>query len=166
VNVGFVCIGHQVMMDKFIRTMRHFTSSRIAFYIIGDNQCFNEFTESFTGQDMSVKLYEWIQYKPRLDWIPNKHYSGVGPLLKLISHEIFPLDVKQIIMLDTDMFFNDDILNLWNFFNKFKPKQAFGLVENFGKWYRHKSPWGRYVKNGGYNAGVLLLHLEKIRGIQ
>jgi len=167
VNVGFVCIGHQVMMDKFIRTMLHFTSSRIAFHIIGDNPCFNELTEALTGQDiMSVILYEWSQYKPQIDWIPNWHYSGVAPLLKLIPHEIFPLDVKQIIMLDTDLFFNDDILNLWNFFDEFKPKQVFGMAKELSNWYREKSAWRGYVKDGGYNSGVMLLDLEKIRGIQ
>ena len=78
--------------------------------------------------------------------MPNSHYSGIFGLLKLVFPKIIPLNVtKKIIVLDTDLTFVGDILELWRLFEKFKNKQAVGIVENQSDYYLGKNsknkPW-------------------------
>lgn len=57
--------------------------------------------------------------QPLVSWIPNKHYSGLYGLLKLVLPNILPLSLARVIVLDTDVTFSSDIVELWAFFGHF-----------------------------------------------
>uniref|UniRef100_A0A915PL69 Uncharacterized protein n=1 Tax=Setaria digitata TaxID=48799 RepID=A0A915PL69_9BILA len=121
---------------------------------------------------VKVIFYNVSQYMDRVSWIPNRHYSGRYSFLKLILSEILPNDVEkilQVIALDTDALLMDDIAQLWSFFSKMTNLQAIGLVENLSDWYlfnasvQERSVWPAWGR--GFNSGVILLDLAKLRSI-
>ena len=102
-----------------------------------------------------------------VDWIPNKHYSGIYGLLKLTLPKILPLSLNKVIVLDTDLIFATDVSKLWQFFTAFQSQEALGLVENQSDWYipgklwKSHSPWPALGR--GFNTGVILMDLAKLR---
>lgn len=55
-----------------------------------------------------------------VSWIPNKHYSGIYGLMKLVLTKTLPANLERVIVLDTDITFATDIAELWAVFHKFK----------------------------------------------
>lgn len=55
-----------------------------------------------------------------VSWIPNKHYSGIYGLMKLVLTKTLPSDLQKVIVLDTDITFATDIAELWVVFHKFQ----------------------------------------------
>ena len=104
-----------------------------------------------------------------ISWIPNKHYSGIYGLLKLTLPKILPQFLKKVIVLDTDVTLATDISKLYQHFSKFEDSQSLGLVENQSDWYlpgklwKSHSPWPALGR--GFNTGVILMDLEKLRAI-
>lgn len=118
---------------------------------------------------ISVQLsyYKSAELVPHVAWIPNTHYSGVYGLLKLVLPEI--LDEDKVIVLDTDVTVLTDIRRLWKLFEKFGNQQVIGLVENQSDWYLKPSansltPWPALGR--GFNTGVILMHLKRMRDIK
>lgn len=60
----------------------------------------------------------WLQSE--VSWIPNKHYSGIYGLMKLVLTKTLPSSLQRVIVLDTDITFATDIAELWAVFHKFK----------------------------------------------
>lgn len=58
-----------------------------------------------------------------VSWIPNKHYSGIYGLMKLVLTKTLPSDLHRVIVLDTDITFATDIAELWAVFHKFQGNQ-------------------------------------------
>jgi len=100
---------------------------------------------------------------PRVSWVPNKHYSGVYGLLKLILPDAMRED--RVLMLDTDITVLTDIYPLWKMFERFSAGQTLGLVENQSNWYMKtlyvQRPWPALGR--GFNTGVMLMHLRRLR---
>ncbi|KAF5920601.1 hypothetical protein HPG69_011181 [Diceros bicornis minor] len=104
--------------------------------------------------------------QPQVSWIPNKHYSGLYGLMKLVLPGTLPLDLARVIVLDTDVTFASDIAELWALFAHFSDEQVIGLVENQSDWYlgnlwRNHRPWPALGR--GFNTGVILLQLDRLR---
>lgn len=59
-------------------------------------------------------------FQSEVSWIPNKHYSGIYGLMKLVLTKTLPSDLQKVIVLDTDITFATDIAELWAVFHKFK----------------------------------------------
>lgn len=57
--------------------------------------------------------------QPLVSWIPNKHYSGLYGLMKLVLPSILPRSLPRVIVLDTDVTFSSDIMELWALFGSF-----------------------------------------------
>lgn len=57
--------------------------------------------------------------QPQVSWIPNKHYSGLYGLMKLVLPGALPPDLARVIVLDTDVTFASDIAELWALFAHF-----------------------------------------------
>lgn len=57
--------------------------------------------------------------QPLVSWIPNKHYSGLYGLMKLVLPSVLPLSLARVIVLDTDVTFSSDIMELWALFGHF-----------------------------------------------
>ncbi|KAF7989272.1 hypothetical protein HCN44_007946, partial [Aphidius gifuensis] len=97
-------------------------------------------------------------------WIPNKHYSGVYGLLKLIFPDLLSQD--KVLALDTDITVLADISLLWDEFDNFKNNNMLGLVENQSNWYIKKLSYGQSIWlaiGRGFNTGVMLTNLKKLR---
>uniref|UniRef100_A0A452UJA4 LARGE xylosyl- and glucuronyltransferase 2 n=1 Tax=Ursus maritimus TaxID=29073 RepID=A0A452UJA4_URSMA len=113
-----------------------------------------------------VSFYDAEELKPQVSWIPNKHYSGLYGLMKLVLPATLPPDLARVIVLDTDVTFASDIAELWALFAHFSDKQVIGLVENQSDWYlgnlwRNHRPWPALGR--GFNTGVILLRLDRLR---
>lgn len=99
--------------------------------------------------------------QPQVSWIPNKHYSGLYGLMKLVLPGALPPALTRVIVLDTDVTFASDIAELWALFAYFSDEQVIGLVENQSDWYlgnlwRNHRPWpalGRGFNTGGDGVG-------------
>lgn len=101
---------------------------------------------------------------PRVSWIPNKHYSGVYGLLKLILPDAIRED--KVLVLDTDVTVLNDVSLLWGMFEKFSTSQTLGLIENQSNWYIKALSYGQRpwpALGRGFNTGVMLMHLQRLR---
>ena len=58
---------------------------------------------------VKVSFYDLNTVVEQVEWIPNKHYSGVYGLLKLTLPNILPKWLTKIIVLDTDVILATDI---------------------------------------------------------
>lgn len=173
VHVAIVCAGYNssrsvVTLVKSILFYRrnplhlHFVSDAIAQLIL--QTLFN--TWMVPAVDVSFYLTDNIQGE--VSWIPNKHYSGIFGLMKLTLPKILPDTLHKVIVLDTDVTFATDITELWKIFWKFSGKQAVGLVENQSDWYlgklwKNHRPWPALGR--GFNTGVILMDLQKLRNV-
>ncbi|XP_076970628.1 xylosyl- and glucuronyltransferase LARGE2 isoform X2 [Tamandua tetradactyla] len=115
---------------------------------------------------LQLSFYDADELKPQVSWIPNKHYSGLYGLLKLVLPDALPPDLAQVIVLDTDVIFASDIAELWALFAHFSDTQVIGLVENQSNWYlgnlwKNHRPWPALGR--GFNTGVILLRLDRLR---
>jgi len=102
-------------------------------------------------------------------------YEDIIFLLSLSLHKILPLKINRIIQLDLDLKFTTNVKELWDNFNYFSRDHLMALAHENQPVYRHLL-W-KYRKenpgtllgnppphgNPGYNSGVLLLHLHRMR---
>lgn len=70
------------------------------------------------------RLRALVCSQSEVSWIPNKHYSGIYGLMKLVLTKTLPPDLRRVIVLDTDITFATDIAELWAVFHKFRGKAA------------------------------------------
>lgn len=87
---------------------------------------------------MEYSFYLTDKLAKDVNWIPNKHYSGIYGLMKLVLTKALPQSLAKTIVLDTDVTFACDIAQLWRLFDSFGPKHAIALVENQSDWYLGK----------------------------
>lgn len=171
IHVAIVCAGYNATRSvvTVIKSILFYRKNPLEFYFISDDVGISILRNLFdTWNVPEIKLnYFLVDQKMRseVSWIPNKHYSGDFGLLKLLLPKILPLTLEKVIVLDTDIAFATDILDLWKLFGYFK-KEAIGLVENQSDWYLGKlwknyRPWSAIGR--GFNTGVMLLRLNELR---
>ncbi|XP_061163296.1 xyloside xylosyltransferase 1-like [Saccostrea echinata] len=124
--------------------------------------------------DVTRKVGEQITQMQNFFSHSAKGYYG-DPLffLSIVLHRVIPLD--KVIMLDVDLKFDEDIKDLFEIFSEFSEGNIIGIARENQPVYRHlfhqyrgKNPSTRVgapPPNGltGFNSGVLLLNLEKMR---
>ncbi|VDP52960.1 unnamed protein product [Schistosoma margrebowiei] len=137
-------------------------------------------------RNMEYHFYSCSDYLADFQWIQSEHNSGFKPFLKLMIATILPSTINkvshssasfliicfytsvplplQVIVLDIDILLNTDIIELWNHFDYFNVTQSIGIGLEQNPYFqevmtRLESDWKGY----GYNNGVLLLHLSKLR---
>ncbi|GLH01119.1 Glycosyltransferase-like protein LARGE1 [Gryllus bimaculatus] len=171
IHVAIVCAGYNSSRSvvTLIKSILFYSKNPLHFHLIADSvaQVILQtlfYTWSVPQADVSFYLADNVV--PDVSWIPNKHYSGVYGLMKLTLPKVLPDTLQKAIVLDTDVTFATDIAELWKIFAKLGPKQAIGLVENQSDWYLGKlwkkhRPWPALGR--GYNTGVILLQLQKLR---
>lgn len=120
--------------------------------------------EFFLRFSVLISFYNAEPLIPKISWIPNRHYSGVYGLLKLVLPDV--IKEEKILVFDTDITVLTDITELWEKFNFFHFLQSLGLVENQSNWYiksiyNSNNPWP--ALNRGFNTGVILMHLDRLR---
>ncbi|XP_026995629.2 xylosyl- and glucuronyltransferase LARGE2s [Tachysurus fulvidraco] len=171
IHVACVCAGHNASRDvvTLVKSILFHRRNPLHFHFITDtvaNQILSTLVQSWMVPSVQVSFYDADELKPEVSWIPNKHYSGIYGLMKLTLTKALPSDLSKVIVLDTDITFATDIAELWAIFRKFTAKQVIGLVENQSDWYlgnlwKNHKPWPALGR--GFNTGVILLYLERLR---
>ncbi|UJR17801.1 hypothetical protein I4U23_004700 [Adineta vaga] len=177
IHLVLVCTGHS-FNQMAISTIKSIMFHRRKFY----NLTFHIFTDSDGERTIShyfipvpdvctkfriypiEKLLEIGKKFLEERRIINTHYSGIYALSKAFVHELLPLDVHRILLIDVDIMFVDDVYSIWRQFQLFNTNQtALGLA-----------PWYPFVptdyKYKGSNpdtfiTGIVLLDLNVCRSI-
>nr|XP_061811239.1 xylosyl- and glucuronyltransferase LARGE2s-like [Nerophis lumbriciformis] len=174
IHVACVCAGHNASreMVTLVKSVLFHRRNPLHFHFITDavaKQILSSLFQSWMVPSVQVSFYDAEELKSKVSWIPNTHYSGIYGLMKLTLTKALPLDLQKVIVLDTDITFATDIAELWGIFRKFTDKQVIGLVENQSDWYlgnlwKNHKPWPALGR--GFNTGVILLYLERLRQIR
>nr|XP_055210725.1 xylosyl- and glucuronyltransferase LARGE2 isoform X6 [Gorilla gorilla gorilla]XP_055210726.1 xylosyl- and glucuronyltransferase LARGE2 isoform X6 [Gorilla gorilla gorilla] len=170
-HVAIVCAGHNSSRDviTLVKSMLFYRKNPLHLHLVTDAVARNILETLFHTwmvPAVRVSFYHADQLKPQVSWIPNKHYSGLYGLMKLVLPSALPAELARVIVLDTDVTFASDILELWALFAHFSDTQAIGLVENQSDWYlgnlwKNHRPWPALGR--GFNTGVILLRLDRLR---
>ncbi|XP_036399760.1 LARGE xylosyl- and glucuronyltransferase 2 [Megalops cyprinoides] len=173
IHVACVCAGHNASRDvvTLVKSILFHRRNPLHFHFITDavaHQILSSLFQSWMVPSVQVSFYDADELKSEVAWIPNKHYSGIYGLMKLTLTKALSSDLTKVIVLDTDITFATDIAELWAIFRKFTDKQVIGLVENQSDWYlgnlwKNHKPWPALGR--GFNTGVILLLLERLRRI-
>uniref|UniRef100_A0A673TDP1 LARGE xylosyl- and glucuronyltransferase 1 n=1 Tax=Suricata suricatta TaxID=37032 RepID=A0A673TDP1_SURSU len=171
IHVAIVCAGYNASRDvvTLVKSVLFHRRNPLHFHLIADSiaeQILATLFQTWMVPAVRVDFYNADELKPEVSWIPNKHYSGIYGLMKLVLTKTLPANLERVIVLDTDITFATDIAELWAVFHKFKGQQVLGLVENQSDWYlgnlwKNHRPWPALGR--GYNTGVILLLLDKLR---
>ncbi|XP_015173364.1 PREDICTED: glycosyltransferase-like protein LARGE2 isoform X2 [Polistes dominula] len=164
-----VCAGYNSTFSlvTVVKSILYHRTKPLHFHLIVDEIAKRTLITLFKTWDLpsvQVSYYRAEKWVPKVSWIPNRHYSGVYGLLKLILPEA--MGERKILVLDTDVTILNDVTILWKMFEKFNPNQTLGLVENQSRWYLKsflygQQPWPALGK--GFNTGVMLMHLHRLR---
>lgn len=170
-HVAMVCAGHNSSRDvvTLVKSMLFYRKNPLHLHLVTDavaRSILETVFRTWMLPAVHVSFYDADELKPRVSWIPNKHYSGLYGLMKLVLPGALPPDLTRVIVLDTDVTFASDIAELWALFAHFSDEQAIGLVENQSDWYlgnlwRNHRPWPALGR--GFNTGVILLRLDQLR---
>lgn len=163
----------------------------INFYIIGDNdsqliakRIFAEAEDvqikyevkSLNADELAKKMHKLVaKMQSHFSSSPKAYYGDSLFFLSIGLYKVFDPNVKRIILLDADLKFVEDIGQLNGLFNDFTESNLIGIARDAQPVYRHlfwkyrnENPGtrvGNPPPNGltGFNSGVLLLDLEKMR---
>nr|XP_005907665.2 PREDICTED: glycosyltransferase-like protein LARGE2 [Bos mutus] len=170
-QVAIVCAGHNSSRDviTLVKSLLFYRKNPLHLHLVTDAVARNILETLFHTwmvPAVQISFYNADELKPQVSWIPNKHYSGLYGLMKLVLPSALPPDLARVIVLDTDVTFASNIAELWALFAHFSDKQAIGLVENQSDWYlgnlwRNHRPWPALGR--GFNTGVILLRLDRLR---
>ncbi|XP_045453796.1 LARGE xylosyl- and glucuronyltransferase 2-like [Melitaea cinxia] len=166
VHIALVCMGKCTrIITPMLKSLLHHRQTQVHFHFIvgsGSMHTINKLFETWDIPDVKYTCYDSQNRLSEVRWIPNSHYSGIFALVKLLFPSILPDSLKRVIVLDSDLTFLSDIAELWDLFRNMTDDQYIGLVENESNWYTNTGK--RWPALGrGYNTGVMLLDLYKIR---
>lgn len=170
IEVAIVCAGYHSSRSlvTLVKSILFYRKNPLHFHFISDQIAKNilqTLFQTWSVPEVKVNFYLIDSFQSYVNWIPNKHYSGVYGLMKLVLPKILPLNLTKVIVLDTDITFATDIAELWKLFSKMT-SESIALVENQSDWYlgklwKHHLPWPALGR--GFNTGVMLLRLQKLR---
>ncbi|XP_062239133.1 xylosyl- and glucuronyltransferase LARGE1 [Platichthys flesus] len=174
IHVAIVCAGYNASRDvvTLVKSVLFHRRNPLHFHFITDSiaqQILSSLFHTWMVPAVRVDFYDADELKSEVSWIPNKHYSGIYGLMKLVLTKTLPSDLQRVIVLDTDITFATDIAELWAVFHKFRGQQVLGLVENQSDWYlgnlwKNHRPWPSLGR--GFNTGVILLLLDRLRKLR
>ncbi|XP_040836267.1 LARGE xylosyl- and glucuronyltransferase 2 isoform X1 [Ochotona curzoniae] len=170
-HVAIVCAGHNSSREvtTLVKSLLFYRKNPLHLHLVTDTVARNILEMLFHTwmvPAVQVSFYAADLLKPQVAWIPNKHYSGVYGLMKLVLPAILPANLTRVIVLDTDVTFASDIAELWALFAEFSDEQVIGVVENQSDWYlgnlwKNHRPWPALGR--GFNTGVILLWLSRLQ---
>uniref|UniRef100_A0A8B9H7R4 LARGE xylosyl- and glucuronyltransferase 1 n=1 Tax=Astyanax mexicanus TaxID=7994 RepID=A0A8B9H7R4_ASTMX len=174
IHVAIVCAGYNASRDvvTLVKSVLFHRRNPLHLHFITDSiaqQILASLFHTWMVPAVRVNFYDADELKSEVSWIPNKHYSGIYGLMKLVLTKTLPSELQKVIVLDTDITFATDIAELWAVFHKFKGQQVLGLVENQSDWYlgnlwKNHRPWPALGR--GFNTGVILLLLDRLRKLR
>uniref|UniRef100_F1KY88 Glycosyltransferase-like protein n=2 Tax=Ascaris suum TaxID=6253 RepID=F1KY88_ASCSU len=170
-QVAIVCAGYESSFRSvtLVKSLLYHRRHAITMHFVVDDvaaQILPTLFDTWQLPSVNVIFYNSSLFINRVSWIPNRHYSREYGLLKLALTDIFPENLKKVVVLDTDLLFVEDIARLWAFWSQMNSAQALAVVENLSDWYivnasSNRKPWPAW--NRGFNTGVMLMDLEKLR---
>ncbi|XP_063384625.1 xylosyl- and glucuronyltransferase LARGE2s-like isoform X2 [Cydia fagiglandana] len=168
IHVALVCMSKcPRIVSPMLKSLLHHRQNPVHFHLIVDvvsEHTTSHLFETWDLPDVQYTTYNAQSILNRVAWIPTSHYSGVYALVKLLFPDILPATLRRVIVLDSDLTFLCDIMELWNMFRNMTDQQYIGLVENESNWYQNTEiRWPALGR--GYNTGVMLLDLHKIRTV-
>ena len=110
---------------------------------------------------------EWVQLHAAFE--PLTGPSGFVYMWKPLLHRVLPISLRKAIVLDVDIFIPapHDLADLWREFDalELSPKAAIGLAWEQQPSYdpNGPSPFRTFASGWGFNGGVQLMHLERMR---
>ncbi|CAC5385785.1 LARGE [Mytilus coruscus] len=171
IHIAIVCAGHSATRSvvTLIKSVLFYRKNPLYFHFISDHIAqliLSRLFDTWNVPEVNVSFYSTDKVQEDVVWISNKHYSGVFGLMKLTLPKTLPKNLSKVIVLDTDVTFATDIAELWKIFSILKGKKTIGLVENQSDWYlgklwKNHRPWRALGR--GFNTGVILLDLQKLR---
>uniref|UniRef100_A0A8C6WSP4 LARGE xylosyl- and glucuronyltransferase 1 n=1 Tax=Neogobius melanostomus TaxID=47308 RepID=A0A8C6WSP4_9GOBI len=166
IHVAIVCAGYNASRDvvTLVKSVLFHRRNPLHFHFITDSIAQKILSSLFTSwmvPAVRVNFYDGDELKSEVSWIPNKHYSGIYGLMKLVLTKTLPSALQKVIVLDTDITFATDIAELWAVFHKFKG-QTERLV--FRKSVEEPPALARLGR--GFNTGVILLLLDRLRKLR
>ncbi|XP_012287028.1 LARGE xylosyl- and glucuronyltransferase 2 isoform X2 [Orussus abietinus] len=169
IHIAMVCAGYNstFAVVTVMKSILFYRTKPIRLHLLVDEVAKRTLSTLFVTWDLphvTVLYYRAEDWVPKVSWIPNRHYSGVYGLLKLILPEA--MAENKVLVLDTDVTVLNDIAILWRLFENFNEEQLLGLVENQSDWYikalsYSQRPWPALGR--GFNTGVMLMHLQRLR---
>ncbi|XP_036883962.1 LARGE xylosyl- and glucuronyltransferase 2 isoform X3 [Sturnira hondurensis] len=123
-HVAIVCAGHKSSRDviTLVKSMLFYRKNPLRLHLVTDAVARNILETLFHTwmvPAVGVSFYDADELKPQVSWIPNKHYSGLYGLMKLVLPGALPPDLARVVVLDTDVTFASDIAELWALFAHF-----------------------------------------------
>ncbi|XP_015333309.1 xylosyl- and glucuronyltransferase LARGE2 isoform X5 [Marmota marmota marmota] len=123
-HVAIVCAGHNSSREviTLVKSLLFYRKNPLHLHLVTDAVARNILETLFRTwmvPALGVSFYHADQLKPQISWIPNKHYSGLYGLMKLVLPGILPPGLARVIVLDTDVTFASDIAELWALFAHF-----------------------------------------------
>lgn len=123
-HVAIVCAGYNSSREiiTLMKSMLFYRKNPLHLHLITDAVARNILETLFRTwmvPAVVVSFYDAEELKPLVSWIPNKHYSGLYGLMKLVLPSVLPLSLARVIVLDTDVTFSSDIMELWALFGHF-----------------------------------------------
>uniref|UniRef100_A0ABI7ZEQ7 LARGE xylosyl- and glucuronyltransferase 2 n=1 Tax=Felis catus TaxID=9685 RepID=A0ABI7ZEQ7_FELCA len=113
-HVAIVCAGHNSSRDlnTLVKSVLFYRKNPLHFHLV---------TDAVARNILEMLFHTWMvpAVGPQVSWIPNKHYSGLYGLMKLVLPGALPPDLARVIVLDTDVTFASDIAELWALFAHF-----------------------------------------------
>ncbi|VDO92043.1 unnamed protein product [Soboliphyme baturini] len=168
-----VCCGHTAIRHLVIslKSILLYRQRPLHLHIVTDTvrgqKILSHLLNTWNITSLNFSIYLSTDAASDVAWIKTSHHSALSGLLKLTVPSILPQDLKKVILLDTDLIFLSDIGILWDVFDRFNSKQCLGIAENLSDWYLRKNTSGTTIrwpaKGRGFNTGIVLMHLEKLR---
>ncbi|XP_017384820.1 LARGE xylosyl- and glucuronyltransferase 2 isoform X4 [Cebus imitator] len=123
-HVAIVCAGHNSSRHviTLVKSMLFYRKNPLHLHLVTDAVARNILETLFHTwmvPAVRVSFYDADELKPQVSWIPNKHYSGLYGLMKLVLPGTLPAELARVIVLDTDITFASDIAELWALFAHF-----------------------------------------------
>uniref|UniRef100_A0A8C6MYF8 LARGE xylosyl- and glucuronyltransferase 2 n=1 Tax=Mus spicilegus TaxID=10103 RepID=A0A8C6MYF8_MUSSI len=123
-HVAIVCAGYNSSREiiTLTKSLLFYRKNPLHLHLITDAVARNILETLFRTwmvPAVVVSFYDAEELKPLVSWIPNKHYSGLYGLMKLVLPSILPPSLARVIVLDTDVTFSSDIVELWALFDRF-----------------------------------------------
>ncbi len=128
------------------------------------------------AEDLAKKMHQLVsKMQSHFSHSPSSYYGDSLFFLSIGLFKVFDPSIKKIILLDADLKFKQDITKLHDLFEKFDQRNLIGIANDAQPVYRHlfwqyrnenpNTRVGSPPPNGlaGFNSGVLLIDLEKMR---
>ncbi|MFA5130840.1 MAG: glycosyltransferase family 8 protein [Patescibacteria group bacterium] len=141
----------------------HLSTQKIEFHILDNNiNSVNIQKIKLIGQKYKVDLFFYLVSSSDLDNYPKHNYLPRSTYLRVLIPELLPRAINKVLYLDTDIVVLGDISELYN---QGLGDFSLGAVRDIMADEILQIHFDKNVSNY-FNAGVLLLNLEKWRGLR